>query len=265
MLIDSPHSGTHYPKDFDYSCAHNLLKRGEDLFVDDLFSMTPELGGHFLKALFSRSYIDLNRSRDDMDLALCADHWMEPSIKSERVKYGMGIIRRLAKPGVPVYSRKLHNSEILHRLKDYYTPYHEQLAELVTHIHQRFGILFHLNVHSMPSKTLEGGVHPDFVIGDRDGATADQAYTFLIADFLKEKGFHVTINDPYKGVEIVKRCGEPKQNRHSVQIEINKALYMDEEKFAKSNDFQILKSIIKEMLTLCASYSREQANLLVAG
>lgn len=263
LLVDSPHSGTHYPKDFEYSCAHNLLKRGEDLFVDELFSDTGALGGCFLQALFSRSYIDLNRSREDMDLDLCAEHWMEPSIKSDRVKYGMGVIRRVAKPGTPVYSRKLLNKEIIHRLDNYYTPYHNKLAELVDNIHGKFGMLFHMNVHSMPSRTLDGDLHPDFVIGDRDGDTAHKEYTSLVANFLRDKGFYVTINDPYKGVEIVRRCGNPKENRHSIQIEINKKLYMDEEKFAKSEDFQSLKDVFKELLTLSAAFSREQANLLV--
>lgn len=265
LLVDSPHSGTHYPKDFEYSCAHNLLKRGEDLFVEELFAHTPELGGYFLQALFSRSYIDLNRSREDMDLELCAQLWEEPSVKSERVKYGMGIIRRLAKPGIPVYSRKLLNKEILHRLDNYYTPYHAKLDNLVDHIHGKFGMLFHLNVHSMPSRTLDGDLHPDFVIGDRDGDTAGHEYTNVVADFLRGKGFHVVINDPYKGVEIVRRCGDPKQNRHSIQIEMNKKLYMDEERFAKSPDFQALQNVLKELITRCAEFSREQANLLVAG
>ena len=265
LLIDSPHSGTHYPKDFEYSCAHKLLKYGEDLFVEELFSGTPKLGGYFLHALFSRSYIDLNRSREDMDLDLCAEHWMEPSIKSDRVKYGMGVIRRLAKPGVPVYSRKLFNQEILRRLDHYYEPYHLKLAELTKSIHGKFGMLFHLNVHSMPSRTLDGDPHPDFVIGDRDGDTASKEYTSLIADFLRDKGFYVTINDPYKGVEIIKRCGDPKQNRHSVQMEINKKLYMDEQSFKKSSDFQALQTVFTELITLSAAFSRQQANLLVAG
>ncbi len=262
LLIDSPHSGTFYPKDFEYSCAHNLLKKGEDLFVDELFATTSKAGGYFLKALFSRSYIDLNRARHDMDLALCAENWDEPFIKSERVKYGMGIIRRLAKPGVPVYSRKLTNAEIKHRLEHYYAPYHTKLAELTDHIHQKFGLLFHLNVHSMPSMTLEGDEHPDFVVGNRDGSTASREYTDFVTGFLREKGFYVTVNDPYKGVEIIKRCGNPEDNRHSLQLEINKRLYMDEEKFEKRGDYQILRSILQELMRNCAKFSREKTNLM---
>lgn len=262
LLVDSPHSGTHYPKDFEYSCAHNLLKRGEDLFVDELFSATPAIGGYLMQALFSRSYIDLNRNPEDMDLELCADHWMEPSVKSERVKYGMGIIRRLAKPGVPVYSRKLFNHEIQHRLNDYYKVYHARLHDLVENSHQKFGVLMHLNVHSMPSQTLEGGRHPDFVLGDRDGQTSSYEYTSLVANFLRGKGFSVAINDPYKGVEIVRRHGDPKKNKNSIQIEINKALYMDEERFSKSSDFSALQDVLKELLITSAAFSREQANLL---
>ncbi len=264
LLVDSPHSGTFYPKDFDYSCAHNLLKRGEDLFVEELFAQTPQLGGYFLHGLFSRSYIDLNRSIEEMDLELCAEHWDQPTIKSERVKYGMGIIRRLAKPGVAVYSRKLLNHEIRRRLDHYYKPYHSKLSELSSLIHHKFGLVFHLNVHSMPSRTLEGDRHPDFVIGDRDGDASAALYTNFVAEFLRDHRFHVTINDPYKGVEIIRKYGNPRQNRHSIQIEINKALYMDEEKFAKSGDFQALQIVMNNLTQACASFAREQANLLVA-
>lgn len=262
LIFDSPHSGRHYPDDFRFSCPFPLLEKAEDNYVDELFESAPAYGGTLLCALFPRTYIDVNRAVDDIDTDLLAEPWPYPVNPSSRSHAGIGLIRRVLRPGLTVYDRKLSVNEILHRIENYYNPYHGKLASLIEDMHYSFGQVWHVNCHSMPQN---GGISrvipqsarsgmPDFVLGDRDGTSCDLAFTHALRDFLKGLGYRVTINNPYRGVELVRRYADPATGRHSIQIEINKALYWDEEKNKKSGNFMILKDDIEKLVEFTAHY-----------
>lgn len=276
LIFDSPHSGNTYPDDFNHTCMGADLKRTEDNYVDDLFAGAPAHGASLLLAHFPRVYIDVNRAADDIDPALIDGDWPgpEPIVPSARSDAGIGLIRRLIKPGMPVYNRTLSAEEIRTRLDKYYHPYHNALENLINDAHYNFGQVLHVNCHSMPAQTaypkrqiaLAGNapLPSDFVIGNRDGTTAGREITHMIRDHLKNIGYRVTINDPFKGVEIIRRHSNPARNIHSVQLEINKALYMDEENGEKSANYTALKTDIDELIVQCAAFIKDRLQEMAA-
>ncbi len=256
VIFDSPHSGRHYPDDFQYACPFELLQKGEDNYVDDLFESVPHYGGTLLTALFPRTYIDVNRAADDIDTALLAEDWPGDINPTNRANAGIGLIRRLAKPGFPVYDGKLSVAALQHRIANYYNPYHETLQALTNEAHYNFGQVWHINCHSMPSfSKVPYSLQPDFVLGDRDGTSCALDFTHSLRDFLKGLGYRVAINDPYKGVELVRRHADPTRGRHSLQLEINKALYWNEEDNIKLRNYKALKEDIEKIISFVTHYA----------
>jgi N-formylglutamate deformylase len=267
LVFDSPHSGKTYPPDFNFSCDFKILQSAEDNFVDDLFASCTDHGASFLCAEFPRSYIDVNRRYDDIEPELLGGHeWQGPfeALPSPRASAGIGLIRRLVKPGIPVYNRTLSSAEILHRLEGYYGPYHAALESLIAGAHYNFGQVWHINCHSMPQSSAYpknalslAGNKPrpsDFVLGDRDGTSCSVEFTRALREFLKSLGYVVTVNDPFKGVELIEKFSDPARNCHSLQIEINKSLYMNENTGQKSSNYPKLKSDIERMNRFIASF-----------
>jgi N-formylglutamate deformylase len=253
LVVDSPHSWRHYPEDFHPVAREEDLLTSWDSYVDELFGATPSLGGLLLSARFPRFYIDANRRRDDIDLDLLSEPWPEPVAPTGKSAAGMGLLRRMALPGIPVYGRPLRAAELRRRIEQCYDPYVTALEELVGLTAGRFGYVLHLDCHSMKSRgnamnTDAGRARPDIVVSDQDGRTAGSAVTRRIAGLLADFGYHVAINNPYKGGDLVTRMGRPAANRHSVQIEINRALYMDEASFQKSSHFDKVRSDLAQVI-----------------
>jgi N-formylglutamate deformylase len=253
LVVDSPHSWRHYPDDFHPVAREEDLLTSWDAYVDELFGAVPALGGVLLAARFPRFYIDANRRRDDIDPDLLAEPWPGPVTPSVKSAAGMGLLRRLALPDVPVYGRPLTVTELRERLERCYDPYVAALETLVDVSASRFGQMLHLNCHSMKSRgnamnSDEGRVRPDVVVSDRDGRTAHGAITRHLAQLIGDLGYRVAINDPYKGGDLVARASCPAQGRHSIQIEINRALYMDETTFRKSSQFDKVRSDIAQVI-----------------
>lgn len=264
LVFDSPHSGVNYPEDFDYACDFAALEKAEDKYVDELFSGAPDHGAVFLHADFPRSYIDVNRCAKDIDIDLLEDEWTDEIDTTPRSHAGIGLIRRLVRPGMPLYSRQLKVSEIKHRIEKYYIPYHAALERTIEDLHYNHGQVWHVNCHSMPSQDGHSfRASPlkamDFVLGDRDGTTCDLGFTHAVRDFLKGLGYRVSINDPYKGVELVRRYSCPATGRHSLQIEVARNLYMDENTYKKSRNFNELKENIDSLVQYCAAYVQAQS------
>jgi N-formylglutamate amidohydrolase len=269
VVFDSPHSGAHYPDDFAYCCPLKLLRQAEDAHVDALFAAAPLSGATLIAALFPRSYIDVNRAIDDIDLQLLDQTWPGPISASDRVRVGMGLVRRVCRPGLPMYDRPLSVAEIQGRIDRYYQPYHRAVADAVESAFARFGAVWHVNCHSMPST---GGARfvsnawerADFVLGDRDGATCAAGFRRMVQNTLQRLGYNVRINDPYKGVELVKRFGRPQEGRHSLQIEINRRLYMNEETLERTAGFARLKRDIDHLIAAIAAYAGDQLTAAAA-
>src|SRR5713226_1477696 len=258
LVLDSPHSGALYPEDFAYCCPLPVLRRAEDSYVDELFEAAPAYGATLIGALFPRSYVDVNRAADDVDPGLLAGAL--PPCLVPRPATRVGLVRRHAQPGVPIYDRKLSPDEVLARIERYHTPYHRVLNDACAERHREFGAVWHLNCHSMPSygpsREERKGVYADFVLGDRDGTTCGAEFTEFVAGFLRGFGYDVRINEGYKGVEIVRRQGRPAEGRHSLQIEIDRALYMDQKTLEKLPGFDRLRGDLARLVAAMADFVR---------
>ena len=259
LVFDSPHSGCRYPEDFAFCCPLPVLRRAEDAYVDELFGAAPEHGASLIGAVFPRSYLDVNRAADDLDPKMLVD--APPASWRPRPVTRVGLVRRHAQPGVPIYDRKLSADEVLARIERCHTPYHRVLDRRCDELYGRFGAVWHVNCHSMPSHNRRAGTkgeHGDFVLGDRDGTTCGAEFTDLVAGFLRGLGYEVRINDGYKGVEIVRRQGRPAERRHSLQIEIDRALYMDQVTLEKLPGFAPLQADLARLIAVLGDFVRQQ-------
>jgi N-formylglutamate amidohydrolase len=261
LVLDSPHSGTDYPEDFAAAVPLAVLRQAEDTHVAELFGSGPSLGATLIEARFPRAYIDANRALEDLDPELLAEPWPEPLATGPKTRLGIGLIWRLARGGVPMYGRKLSHEEVRRRIDRFWRPYHAALERVVEERHAAFGEVWLVNCHSMPSvgdalSTDPGRARPDFVIGDRDGTTCTPAFTELVVSTLRGLGYDVAVNDPYKGVEIVRRHGRPGQGRHSLQVEINRRLYMDEISLEPHAGYAALKSALDTLLDAIGAFVR---------
>lgn len=256
LVFDSPHSGVFYPDDFQTACDLSLLRQAEDTHVEKLFDFAPGMGISWVEAAFPRSYIDVNRALSEIDVDMLDGPWPAPldtAAPSGKVRLGKALIWRCLDDGTPIYRRRLTTTEVSNRIQQCWHPYHEALARLIQAAYERHRFVIHVNCHSMPSKAgpmstdFPGMSHPDFVLGDRDGTTASSELTHRIAEHLRDYGFSVGVNHPYKGVEIVRRYGQPRRGVHSVQLEINRALYMNEATLELHQAADGLKEVLRSL------------------
>jgi N-formylglutamate deformylase len=259
LVFDSPHSGSHYPDDFRFVCPLDVLRTAEDTYVDELYASAPGFGATLIGAVFPRSYLDANRAVHDLDTELIDGIWPSDLKPTHRTRCGLGLVRRVARTCTPIYDRKLSVAEIRARIERYHTPYHNVLEEACTRAHRKFGMVWHVNCHSMPSQRTgtgkKGGHCADFVLGDRDGTTCEPELTDFVARILRGCGYTVRINEIYKGVEIVKRQGRPGEGRHSLQIEVDRALYMDQKTLEKTSNFKQLQDEIAHLIEALATFA----------
>ena len=260
LVLDSPHSGTDYPADFAYACDLRVLRKAEDTHVDKLYRFAPALGVHWVEAHFPRSYLDANRNTTEVDVSLLDAPWpgpveTDPKILS-KVRLGKGLVWRTTDCGQPIYQRQLTVAEVQARIATCWLPYHAAVARAIKEAHAAHGYSIHINCHSMPAiasscaTDFPGQAHAEFVIGDRDGQTASPALSALVCQHLRARGYDVAYNHPYKGVELVRRYGQPAQQRHSIQLEINRQLYMNEDTLAIIDGFAALQATLQSLVAL---------------
>lgn len=272
LLFDSPHSGTVVPPWMQPVAPPEALATGCDAFVDELYGAAPDHGCTLVAATFPRWAIDPNRARDDIDPELLDAPWPAPVAVSDKSRSGMGLIRRLALPGVPVHGRRLTVAEVQSLIRDYYDPYHEAVGTRLDALHARFGGVWHVDCHSMKSRgnamnVDAGQARPDFVVSDREGLTSGRDFIDCAVGTLRGLGYRVNVNDPYKGAELIRRYADPAANRHAIQIEINRALYMDETTRERHQGFDALAADLERLIialtafiaTLCAGNVRPAA------
>ena len=247
LVLDSPHSGRRMPADFGAACSEAELRDGEDCFIDELYAEAAASGVPLLAAQFPRTYIDPNRHAADIDPELLAEPWPEPLVPSGKAALGKALVWRTLDDGRPIYARRLGVAEVRRRIERYHRPYHQALVALLEAAHARHGVVWHLNCHSMnPVAGVmgEGGAgatRADIVLGDRDGTTCSPAFTAFVREVLEGWGLQVKVNDPYKGVELVRAYSAPAAGRHSLQLEINKRLYMDAAGLQRHAGFALLR------------------------
>lgn len=271
LVFNSPHSGRHYPQEFLAASrldAHRL-RLSEDCFVDRIFEDVPDFGAPLLKAYFPRAYVDVNREPYELDPAMFSDTL--PSFvntRSLRVAGGLGTIARIVSENVEIYRNQLTFDDAKARISQLYYPYHTQLEELLKTSRARFGSSLLIDCHSMPSsrphfsrtglvKSSPYGTRPDFVLGDRFGRTCFQPVTEFLEQKLTQLGYTVVRNKPYAGGFITQKYGVPHDNQHCIQIEINRSLYMDEEKLVLHDGFEQLKEAMMQVMSTLASLAND--------
>jgi len=263
-VFDSPHSGTTYPEDFRTIAPMAEVRRSEDAFVDELFGSAPEHGARLIAATFPRIYIDPNRDLIDLDPAMLDGPWPDPLVPSRKTELGVGLIWRIMPPDIELYDRLLSVAEVRGRIDRCWKPYHDAVFAAIDETHARFGKVWHVNCHSMPAvgnaASEDGPVaRAEFVLGDRDGTTCAPDFTAFVAGELRDMGYEVKINEPYKGVELVRRYSNPAEGRHSLQIEINRKLYMDEQRIEKNGGFATMRANMDRLAAAICHYARENA------
>lgn len=259
FVLDSPHSGHVMPEDFGAAVSVRDLRDGEDCFIDELWRPAVERGIPLLAAQFPRTYLDPNRHAGDIDLELLDEPWPHPVNDSGKGAIGKALVWRTLDKNRPIYARRLSVAEVQGRIERCHRPYHAALVWLLDTTHARFGKVYHLNCHSMGHETsvliegVDGQPRADFVLGDRDGTTCEPAFTAFVREFLADLGYDVRVNDPFKGVELVRAYSDPAAGRHSLQIEINKRLYMSTSEIAKVANFERVQAHLMAMLDAAAA------------
>ena len=252
LILASPHSGSDYPVDF--VAASRLdplaLRRSEDSFVDELFAAAPSLGAPLLSARFPRAYLDVNREAYELDPAMFSDQLPGfVNAGSPRVRMGLGTIARIVASGEEIYAGKLRFAEAQRRIDGLYHPYHAVLGRLVDETAALFGGCLLIDCHSMPSAAAASGAEgADIVLGDCYGSACAAAILDSARGFFTARGFSVAVNTPYAGGFTTEHYGDPRRGRNALQIEINRALYMDERKFRRKPRFGRLAAELAELV-----------------
>jgi N-formylglutamate amidohydrolase len=249
FVFSSPHSGRIYPPEFLALSRLDpqTLRKSEDCLVDKLFSSVARLGAPLLSARFPRAYLDLNREPYELDPELIGELLPEhANSQSLRVAGGLGTVARIVADGEEIYREKLPLAAVLSRIDQLYFPFHAQLNRLIENTLQQFGYAILIDCHSMPSAAASPGAgpRPDVVIGDRFGASSDPRLSQLVRDSLVSLGYDVQMNRPYAGGYITEHHGRPAYGVHSLQIEINRGLYLNEATLQETAGYASLQTDI---------------------
>ena len=233
VIFSSPHSGRDYSAEFMAASQLGLaqLRSSEDAYVDRLFARAPLFGAPFLCALSPRAFVDLNRAPDEFDPAVIEGIDRPPH--NPRISSGLGVIPRVVAGGRAIYSGKISVAEAKARLTRHWHPYHDALEQLLEQTHRSFGEAILIDCHSMPHEAIvaharPGLPKPEVVLGDRFGAAAAPEVTDQIEAAFQQAGFRVVRNSPFAGAYIAQHYGRPLSRKHVVQVEIDRALYLDE-------------------------------------
>jgi N-formylglutamate amidohydrolase len=268
LVFASPHSGRLYPADMMAAAALDAqsIRRSEDAFVDDLIARAPELGVATISARYARAYIDLNREAFELDPAMFADELPEfARARTARVAAGLGAIARVVSEGQEIYARKLTFAEARQRIDFAHRPYHDTLARLLAEAHAAHGFAILVDWHSMPAAAAKTGHRDracDMVLGDRFGAACAGLLPARAERELEGLGYRVARNTPYAGGYTTEHYGRPSRRIHALQIEINRALYLDEARLTPTAGFERLKT---DLEALTAALARADWSSLAAG
>lgn len=262
LVFSSPHSGDIYPAGFLARSRLDVasLRRSEDAHVHALFARAPAAGAPLIKAHFPRAYLDLNREPYELDPRMFEDELPEfANTRSLRVAAGLGTIPRVVADAREIYTTRLRVGEALRRIEALHKPYHAALLALMERARRRFGVALLVDCHSMPSNVAKESPtprgdkrKPDFVLGDRFGASCSAEIVETIEARLRQWGYHVQRNRPYAGGYITEHYGRPAAGAHAVQIEIARNLYMDEGDLARNEEFDLLVARLGELARLLA-------------
>jgi N-formylglutamate amidohydrolase len=256
IIFNSPHSGSVYPGDFLAASRIDLptLRRSEDSFMDELIGHLSARGFPTIRVNFPRSYVDVNREPYELDPRMFSGRLPSfANTRSMRVAGGLGTIPRVVGDGQEIYRDRIAVDDALARIETLYKPYHRALRRLINKVHQMFGTVVVVDCHSMPSVGVSRDEprRPDMVIGDRYGTSCAPLLPDRVEETLSGLGYSVGRNKPYAGGFITEHYGNPASGLHAVQLELNRAVYMDERRRERgprfgqvAADFAILADVL---------------------
>ena len=269
VVFASPHSGRDYPWSFlrRTRLDEHSVRSSEDFYVDQLFDSAPRAGAPLLRAGAPRAFVDLNRSPDELDPALIEG--VSRQGHNPRVASGLGVIPRVVANGRAIYSGKIPLSEAQNRIDTFWQPYHDALQTQLDQAHLMFGQAILIDCHSMPHEAMDsvaqrGPRRPEIVLGDRFGAAADSEIMDRIEAAFAAAGLVVTRNTPFAGAYITQAYGRPARARHAVQIEIDRALYMNERLIRPNRNFEEFRRLMRGVVREITEIGRAQAMPLAA-
>ncbi|MBW6398197.1 N-formylglutamate amidohydrolase [Roseomonas sp. HJA6] len=234
VLFEIPRSGAEYPRDFRSIASLTDLQRSISMYVEECYAGVVGAGATWLYAHCPNACIDLNRHELDIEPSQLAGEWPEMLRPGPKTKSGIGLIPTICAGTKPLYDAPLPVAEVRKRLDHYYWPYHNEVTRLLQGFRAKHGVAYHLSCHSMPAMPAAnapdaGQRRSDFDLGDRNGSTCGAELVEVVAGVLKGFGYRVTSNTHFVGAESVRKHGAPDLGIHSLQIEMNRSLYMDEE------------------------------------
>jgi N-formylglutamate amidohydrolase len=250
VLVEVPHSGLQIPDDIEdqIEATPTSVLRDSDIYVDKLYERAPEHGATLLVSRVSRYVVDLNRGPEEVDIAAVPRHPKARHIPAR------GVVWRARTDGTPLLRAPLSEGQFRQRIDRYYTPYHQTLRETAARLHREHGHVVILAAHSMPSTGRRhlGGRQlrrADIVPGTRGRSTADGRIIDLVDAHFREAGLTVKHDQPYRGGWTTASYGAPKRGQHAIQIELNRALYVDEETSEiKKGDFEQLGRVLDRLV-----------------
>jgi N-formylglutamate amidohydrolase len=242
VLFNSPHSGSTYPRAFLTASRLDIatLRRSEDSFVDELITGVVTCGFPLMRAHFPRCFVDVNREPYELDPRMFDGRLPSfANTRSMRVAGGLGTVARVVGDAQEIYDQRIPVDDALRRIESLYKPYHRALRRLFTRLHRDFGAAVLIDCHSMPSSTghKDERPRPEFVLGDRYGTSCVGAVSETVEHTLRSLGYSASRNKPYAGGFITEHYGNPAAGLHAIQLEINRALYMDERRYERSRNF----------------------------
>jgi N-formylglutamate amidohydrolase len=255
LVLSSPHSGRIYPARFLAAARLDAraLRRSEDAFVDDLFTPAAALGAPMLRAHFPRAFLDVNREPYELDPRMFDGKLPSyVNTRSLRVAGGLGTIARVVGEAQDIYARRLTVDEALQRIDGLYKPFHHALRALLRRAAGQYGMAVLIDCHSMPSwtstSTKQERLDADIILGDRYGTSCHSAFVEVAEQHLRMLGYQVQRNKPYAGGFITEHYGSPGAGFHALQIEINRALYVDEQTLEKKPAFAQVSRDLRDVI-----------------
>ncbi len=252
VLFNSPHSGSVYPPAFLAVSRLDIatLRRSEDSFVDELATGVVRRGFPLMHAHFPRCFVDANREPYELDPRMFDGRLPSfANTRSMRVAGGLGTVARVVGDAQEIYDQRIPVDEALQRIESLYKPYHRALRRLFSRVHRDFGTAVLVDCHSMPSTAghRDERQRPEFVLGDRYGTSCVPVVAETVERTLRGLGYSVSRNKPYAGGFITEHYGNPAAGLHAIQLEINRALYMDERRYERSDNFARLAADLETL------------------
>lgn len=269
IIFASPHSGRAYSKEFLRKTILDTqtIRSSEDAFMDELIACAPRYGAQTIAATAPRAFVDLNRNADELDPAVVSG--LRRVTHNPRISSGLGVVPRVVANGRAIYRGKLHINEAKARLDAYWHPYHDQLRRMLDVTRNQFGQAILIDCHSMPHEAIDAlhhhsGARPDVVLGDRFGAAAAGHVVDHVEAAFTNAGLRVARNAPFAGAFIAQHYGRPSRNQHVVQIEVDRALYMDEVRIERGPQFRAFQRLMEQVIAEVASFGRASQMPLAA-